>query len=198
MPAFRPGALWLHFRRFLTSPLLLASLIPSSRHLARLVARHVDCPPDRYVLEIGAGTGTITEGLIESGIPAERIVAVEIDPELAAYLREAMPGLVVVEGDIFDLADSLPTDIVERIGTVICGIPGSLLPQDRQRRLVDLIFSLLRNGQSFLAYSHRLGSPLPQDSLGLSGTRLGRTFVNLPMASVWSYRRAGTTPATSG
>jgi phosphatidylethanolamine/phosphatidyl-N-methylethanolamine N-methyltransferase len=190
MRAPRPNGLWLHFRRFLTSPRLLASLVPSSRHLARLVAASTKLPPGTFVVEIGAGTGNITRGLLEAGIPAARVIAVEIDPELAGYLGATMPDVTVLECDVFDLPAHLPEAARNRIGAVICGIPGSLLPPEAQQRLVDVMFSLLPADTPFLAYSHRFGSPLPEAALGIEGTRLSRTFLNVPMASVWSFRRS--------
>lgn len=189
MRALKLNGSWLHFKRFLSSPKLLASLVPSSRHLARLVADNVELPTGTFVVEIGAGTGTITRGLIDAGIPAERIVAVEIDPELAAHLRQTVADLTVLNCDVFDLPKRLPKTVEGRIGAVICGVPGSLLSPVQQRRLVDLIYSLLPDGVPFLAYSHRLGSPLPEAALGIQGRRVGRTVRNVPMASVWAYSR---------
>src|SRR5205807_5202478 len=47
------------------------------------------------VLEVGAGIGTFTPRLAES----REVVAVEPDPALAAHLRQAAPGVTVVEGE---------------------------------------------------------------------------------------------------
>jgi 16S rRNA (adenine1518-N6/adenine1519-N6)-dimethyltransferase len=67
-------------------------------------------PFDRsHVLEIGAGTGALTDRLLAV---AERVTAIERDPELAAFLRRefadeiAAGRLTVVEGDA--LAEQLP------------------------------------------------------------------------------------------
>jgi 16S rRNA (adenine1518-N6/adenine1519-N6)-dimethyltransferase len=62
-----------------------------------------------HVLEIGAGTGALTDRLLAA---ADRVTAVERDPDLAAFLREEFAGtvadgrLTVVEGDA--LAVPLP------------------------------------------------------------------------------------------
>ncbi|MFB6245857.1 MAG: 16S rRNA (adenine(1518)-N(6)/adenine(1519)-N(6))-dimethyltransferase RsmA [Candidatus Nanohaloarchaea archaeon] len=55
---------------------------------------------DRTVLEIGPGTGSITEKLVER---AESITAVEKDTTLASHVEEAFPGVEVVEGDFLDM-----------------------------------------------------------------------------------------------
>ncbi|WP_246983168.1 16S ribosomal RNA methyltransferase A [Halorientalis marina] len=60
-----------------------------------------------HVLEIGAGTGALTDRLLAV---AEHVTAVERDPELAAFLREefadeiAADRLTVIEGDALDVA----------------------------------------------------------------------------------------------
>jgi 16S rRNA (adenine1518-N6/adenine1519-N6)-dimethyltransferase len=57
-----------------------------------------------HVLEIGGGTGALTDRLLAA---ADRVTAVERDPELAAFLREEFADaggrLTVVEGDAVDV-----------------------------------------------------------------------------------------------
>ncbi|MEF8870183.1 MAG: 16S ribosomal RNA methyltransferase A [Haloarculaceae archaeon] len=59
-----------------------------------------------HILEVGAGTGALTDRLL--GV-ADRVTAIERDPELAAFLREefadaiAENRLTIVEGDALDV-----------------------------------------------------------------------------------------------
>lgn len=182
------SAAGLFLRRFLAQPRRLASVVASSAALGRLVAREVLRDPGEVVLELGAGTGAITAALLEAGVPPDKLIAVEIDAELAAFLRRRFPALTVVEADAFDLPRALPPAAAGRIGTVICGLPASLLSREEQRKLVATMLSFLPPSRRFLAYSHRLTSPLPAAELGLVGERLAFTLRNLPPASVWSFR----------
>ena len=55
------------------------------------------------VLEIGAGTGVVSEALLVRGVPAERLTLLEYDPDLTRHLRTRFPRVHVIEGDAFDL-----------------------------------------------------------------------------------------------
>ncbi|GAB4366333.1 MAG: methyltransferase domain-containing protein [Kiloniellaceae bacterium] len=178
---------WLYFRRFLKHPARLASLTPSSQALGRLVAQQVRRAADEYVVELGCGTGAITRALLAAGVPPERLIAVDVDGELLAVLRAEFPAITALECDAAEIARHLPPAVVGKVGTVICGIPVSLLPRPQQRALIDAMFALMPPGRRFLAYTHRQASPLPRRELGIEGERLARTLRNLPPASVWGY-----------
>ena len=45
------------------------------------------------MVELGGGTGSITMGLIERGIPRDRLVVIELDGPMHAYLKERLPGV---------------------------------------------------------------------------------------------------------
>src|SRR4051794_1707944 len=111
------------FRRWLANPLQMGSVIPSSDALCRRVVRHTSRAVDEAVLELGAGTGVISRALLEGGVPPERLIVVEIVPEMAAHLRGALPGVEVIEGDARQLPGLLPRHWHGRIGSVVCGIP---------------------------------------------------------------------------
>lgn len=181
------SARWLHFWRFLTHPNRLAAPTPSSATLSRLVAGQVRRLEDEFVVELGAGTGAITRAILTAGTPAERLIAVEIDEQMARFLRKTYPDITVIKGDALDIRQILAPSVIGRVGTVICGIPISLLPLEQERTLASVIFSLMPAGRRFLAYSYRLASPLPEEEIGLVGKRLAFTLRNFPPASVWGY-----------
>lgn len=184
-----PSPTWLYFRRFLAQPARVASIFASSPKLGRLIARHVRRGDDEYVVELGAGTGAITQEILVSGVPADKLIAVEIDAELAGYLRAAHPEVQVIEQPAQEIADSLPPSAFGRVGTVVCGLPVRLFSAEEQRTIVDITDSLLSPGGRLLVYTHRLSSPLPAAEFGLIGKRVAFTLQNPPPASVWAYER---------
>ena len=187
----RMANLPLFFRRWLSDPLQMGSIVPSSRFLCRRIADLVAAGGDGLVVEIGAGTGVISRALIEAGIAPERLVLVEIVPEMADHLRESLPGVNVLCADAF----ALPQHLIDQgrgrlagpIGTVICGIPLVMLPLERQRLFVEQV-ERIAPGLGFLLYTYCITSPLPYRKLGLSAVRESWTPRNFPPASVWRYR----------
>src|SRR3954468_21687424 len=59
------------------------------QNLVRLVADAGEIAPSDLVIEVGPGTGTLTEELLSRG---GQVVAVEIDRDLAGLLRERFAG----------------------------------------------------------------------------------------------------------
>ncbi len=183
------GGAALFFRRWLANPLQMGSVIPSSPALGRHVARLIERADDEVVVELGAGTGAISRLLLANGVPADRLVVVEIVPEMARHLAQGLPGVTVIEGDAFALPEALPAALHGKVGTAICGIPLVLLPLAQQRRFVDAV-EAVAPGRGFLLYSYCVTSPLPMRALRLMGRREAWTPLNFPPASVWKYRPA--------
>ena len=125
----------------------------------------------RSIIELGAGTGVISQALLAGGFPAERLYVVEIVPDMAAHLRRVLPGVNVIEGDARSLPSLIPEHWHGRVGTVVCGIPLVLLPKPEQRRFIDAI-EAVAPGRGFLHYSYCATSPLPAHH-GLAGEARG-------------------------
>jgi len=179
----------LFLRRWAANPLQMGSIVPSSGALCRRVVNQTHWQGDEVVLELGAGTGVISRALLDAGLPRERLIVVEIVPDMARHLASALPGVRVVQGDARELPSLLPAAVHGRIGTVICGIPLVLLPLAEQRRFIQAI-ELVAPGRGFLHFSYCATSPLPSAKHGLVAKREAWTPLNFPPASVWRYRPA--------
>ena len=70
----------------------------SSPRTARRIVDALAAPPGSWVVEVGPGRGALTRPLLEAGT---RVLAIEVDPRLAARLTEELGGdsLRVVEAD---------------------------------------------------------------------------------------------------
>jgi len=184
------GEIALFLRRWLANPLRVGAVLPSSRALARLVGKNVVRSRDETVLELGAGTGTISRGLVEAGLPESQLILVELDPDMVAYLRRRFPDATVIEGDATRPQELIPAHLVGRIDTVISGIPALQFPLEKQRGYMDQCFAVCQPEGYVLQYTYSLKSPLPYQLLEMTGRRLGLALANIPPAHLWGYTRA--------
>ena len=83
------------FRSWLRDPFNVASVAPSSRWLAKLMATGVHA--GACVVELGAGTGTLTTAVLEIGVREENLFLVEQHPDFVAVLRARFPRANVIE-----------------------------------------------------------------------------------------------------
>src|ERR1035438_5315219 len=78
-------------RSWIEKPLHMGAVMPSGRVLARTMAQYVDIDSTGPVVELGPGTGAITNALIERGVDQKRLVLVEYNPSFCALLRDRYP-----------------------------------------------------------------------------------------------------------
>jgi phosphatidylethanolamine/phosphatidyl-N-methylethanolamine N-methyltransferase len=176
----------LFFRRWLANPLQMGSVVPSSPALCRRIVAQTRYEPDEVVVELGAGTGVVSQALLQSGLPASRLFVVEIVRDMANHLRAELPGAHVIEGDARRLPALIPQELHGRIGTVVVGIPLVLLPFAEQRRFIDAIEAVAPK-RGFILYTYCFTSPIPYRKHGLVPKREAWTPLNIPPASVWRY-----------
>lgn len=179
----------LFFKRWLANPLQMGSVIPSSATFSRMIAERAERAGDEVVVELGAGTGVISRALLAAGVPAHRLLLVEIVPEMAEHLRAALPGVRVVCGDGFELPRVLEQAGAPPVGDVVCGIPLVMLPAEQQARIVGAMMQASPR-RGFLHLSYCVTSPLPRRKLGIEGERQAWTWRNFPPGGVWRYRPA--------
>ena len=182
----------LFLTRWAGAPLKIGSVAPSSRELGRAMAAQL---PETYgiCVELGGGTGSLTQTLLASGVPAERLIVVERDPRLAAYLRRRFSNLRVVQGDAAELTLILDNYGIGRVDAVISSLPLRLMARAAQRRIVAESFDALNESGLFIQYTYGLTPPVPgevTDGLELEGHAATRVWRNLPPATVWRYKRA--------
>ena len=171
-------------------PRQTASVVPSSRYLARLMVAQID-PTDGRVLELGGGTGVFTRAILGTGLPPEKLEVVEINPAFARGLRRHFPNVSVLETP----AQIVSTAAAGEPGTyqtVVSGLP--LLAMDRHMHydILSESFRMLQPGGSFVQFTYSMRPPVSRDvidALDLDVERAGQTVRNFPPATVFRFTR---------
>jgi phospholipid N-methyltransferase len=141
-------------RNFVRHPKMLGSIVPSSRFLIGEVLRRIDWRRAQCIVEYGPGVGTFTAEILRR-MPADgRVIAIEMNPEFAAFLKRELtdPRLTVVEGSAADVRGILRGLGCERADYIISGIPFSTMPRQLREAVLRASRDVLAQDGAFLVY----------------------------------------------
>jgi phosphatidylethanolamine/phosphatidyl-N-methylethanolamine N-methyltransferase len=175
-------------RSWIEKPLSTGAVMPSSRMLARAMARCVDPKSEGPVIELGPGTGPVTEALVEHGIDPARLVLVEFNPDFCRLLRSRYPQATVVQGDAYRLRRLLETHVSQPAAAMVSGLPLVTKPLRTRLRLISDAMTLLAPGAPFVQFTYAMLPPIPKKLPGVRAEASELIWMNLPPARVWVYR----------
>jgi phosphatidylethanolamine/phosphatidyl-N-methylethanolamine N-methyltransferase len=176
-------------RSWIERPLTIGAVTPSSKMLARAMARYVDPHSDGPVVELGPGTGPVTAALVEAGVDPARLVLVEFNPAFCRILRTRYPGATLVQGDAYSMRRLLETLLLQPAAAVVSGLPLVTKPMRQRLRLIRDAFDLMLPGAPFVQFTYSVASPLPRRLGGFTVEASERIWMNIPPARVWVYRK---------
>ena len=177
-------------RSWLERPLSIGAVTPSGKMLARTMARYVDPASDGPVVELGPGTGAVTQALVEAGVAPSRLVLVEFNPTFCRLLRARYPEATLVQGDAYSLRRLLETLLIQPAAAVVSGLPLVTKPIKMRLRLIRDALDLMLPGAPFVQFTYSVAAPLPRRLAGFSVEASERIWMNIPPARVWVYRRS--------
>jgi phosphatidylethanolamine/phosphatidyl-N-methylethanolamine N-methyltransferase len=179
-----------HFiRSWIEKPLAIGAVTPSSRALARTMAGYVDPLRPGPIVELGPGTGPVTEALVAQGIESSRLVLIEFNPTFCRLLRTRYPGATVVQGDAYNLKRLLAGHLKQPAAGVVSGLPLFTKPLRMRLRLLFEAFALMSPGAPFVQFTYNAVPPIPKRLDRVSAEASERVWMNIPPARVWVYRR---------
>lgn len=181
----------LFIQQWLANPQGVGAVAPSSKNLANAMAKWLPADPDSFVLELGPGTGVVTEALLEHGLRQDRLVAIEQNSKMARLLRDKFPRAQIITGDAWKLDDLLRRrhEPVEKVGAVISSLPLLNFPPAEAERLADKIRSVLEPDGKWVQFTYRIHRLRPRGaaSFNLHATRI--VWFNLPPARVSVFQK---------
>lgn len=175
-------------RTWFENPLSTGAVMPSSKALARTMASYVDPQSTGPVIELGPGTGPVTEALVQRGVDPKRLILVEFDPDFCRLLRTRYPAATVVQGDAYRLKRLLSDTVREPAAAMVSGLPLVTKPLRTRLRLISDALGLLAPGAPFIQFTYAMVPPIPKGLSGISAKASDLIWLNLPPARVWVYR----------
>ena len=185
-----PSQKWQFLRGFLKNPVMVGSVIPSSRVLIDKMLKPVDWASTKVFVEYGPGVGTFTRPILEKLGPDATLIAIDTNPDFIDYLDADIddPRLVAVHGSAADVEKIVADAGFDHADYVLSGLPFSTLPPGVGDKIGAATHRVIRPGGAFLVYQF---SPKVKDFLTPHFARIERGFewINVPPATLfWAWK----------
>lgn len=145
-------------REWLVNPQRTGAVAPSSPMLGAAMARWLPRNPNSFVLELGPGTGAVTDALLKYGLREDRLIGIEKNATLAKILRKRFLDAHIITGDAWDL-DKLLAELpqaIESVGAVISSLPLLNFPPEQADSLARKIRAILEPRGRWVQYSYQI------------------------------------------
>ncbi len=181
---------WQFLRGFFKNPVMVGSVIPSSRILIDRMLGPVDWDNTRLFVEYGPGVGTFTRPILDRLGPDATLIAIDTNADFINYLKDDIddPRLIVVLGSAADVEQIVADHGFPHADFVVSGLPFSTLPPGIGAAIGEATAKVVRPGGAFLVYQF---SPKVRDFIAPFFERIDRGFewVNVPPATLfWAWR----------
>jgi phosphatidylethanolamine/phosphatidyl-N-methylethanolamine N-methyltransferase len=189
------------FRSWLENPMIAGAVSPSGRYLARMMAHYVDPHGSGPIIELGPGTGAITDALLKRGVAPRRLILVEFDRGFCKLLERRFPGVRVVQGDAYRLGETLGSHLESPADAIVSSLPLLMKPESQRLVLLADGFRCLQPEGCFIQFTYGPASPMPRDHSALQAFHVEASrpvWLNIPPARVWVYRRNESGVASHG
>ena len=184
-----PSPQWQFLRGFIKNPVMVGSIIPSSRVLIDKMLEPVDWANTRLFVEYGPGVGTFTRPILDRLGSDATLLTIDTNPDFTQYLSERIDDsrLVAVTGSAADVEKILAERDLGQADYVLSGLPFSTLPPGVGNSIAEATSTVIRPGGAFLVYQF---SPKVLDFIKphFAPIKRGFEWINVPPATLfWAY-----------
>jgi phospholipid N-methyltransferase len=185
------------FARFLKNPRTIGAVAPSSPFLVRQMVAGLGPASEARIVELGPGTGAMTEAIVRRLGSSARFLAVEIEPSFVEELRREYPGVDCACASATELGALLQARNFGPVDHVISGLPFASLPVETSRQVLHAIAAALRPGGTFTTFQYLYAYLMPpavtfretaRAAFGSAPTRR-LVLLNIPPAWVLEWTR---------
>jgi phospholipid N-methyltransferase len=184
------GPLWQFLKGFLKHPVMVGSVIPSSKVLIDRMLAPVDWANCKLFVEYGPGVGTFTRPILDMLGPDATLLTIDTNPDFTRYLKEQIddPRLVAVTGSAADVEKIIADRGFTQADYILSGLPFSTLPPGVGDAIAEATSKVIRKGGAFLVYQF---SPKVRDFIQphFAPIKRGFEWINVPPATLfWAYK----------
>ena len=182
--------LWHFLRGFIKHPVMVGSIIPSSKATIDKMLAPVDWAKCKLFVEYGPGVGTFTEHVLRRMAPDATLIAVDTNPDFTRYLRGKFTDsrLFPVTGSAADVRQIIADCGFEHADFILSGLPFSTLPAGVGPAIAEETAEALRPGGAFLVYQF---SSKVREYMAPHFKRVDKAFewVNIPPCHLfWGWK----------
>ena len=170
------------YKALFKNPRAIGSVTPSSPWLARGVASMVP-RSEGYILEIGAGTGAITQALLRRGIPRQQLIIIESSEILVEELKKKFSLIKILEGDAKNLS-ALLGDLSKNIDAIVSSLPLLVLPEETKNKIISEIEKILKPKNYYIQYTHGFFPSVFESKVRFKKVKSKNIWLNFPPARI--------------
>lgn len=145
------------FKGFLKHPVMVGSIIPSSRWTVQKMLAPVKWDECKLFVEYGPGVGTFCQPVLDRMRPDATLLVIDTNPDFIDFLRKHFRDsrFIAVNGSAADVNDIIQGFGFEHADYVLSGLPFSTLPGDLGPKIAEETGKAIRPGGAFLVYQFR-------------------------------------------
>lgn len=181
------------FKGFVKHPVMVGSIIPSSRRTIDKMLAPVDWENCKLFVEYGPGVGTFCRPVLERLRRDGTLLVIDTNPDFIAYLKRTIGDsrFIAVNGSAADVEDIVKAHGFDHADYVLSGLPFSTLPEGVGPAIAAATHRVLRPGGAFLVYQF---SAKCRDFMALNFTHIDKGFELwnvLPCKLFWGWKKEG-------
>jgi len=145
------------FKGFLKHPVMVGSIIPSSRWTVQKMLGPVKWDECKLFVEYGPGVGTFCQPVLDRMRKDATLLVIDTNPDFIDFLRKHFRDsrFIAVHGSAADVNEIIREFGFEHADYILSGLPFSTLPGDLGPRIAEETGQAIRPGGAFLVYQFR-------------------------------------------
>ena len=187
------GAWRVFVQGFIEHPVMVGSIIPSSRFTIRSMLAPVDWDRCRLFVEYGPGVGTFCRPVLRRMRHDATLIVIDTNPLFIDYLKEHITDsrFIAVHGSAEDVEAIIRAHGHEHADYVLSGLPFSTLPEGLGPRIAAATHRAIRPGGAFLTYQFS-NTAMNLTAQFFDRVDSGFEWLNiLPCRLAWGWKDAG-------